>query len=379
MRTIRFGIIGCGLMGREFASAAARWCHLLDVDVRPEIVAVCDQNEALFGWYKTNFPGVKIATKDYKDLLKSSEVDAIYCAVPHNLHAQLYVDIITAGKHLLGEKPFGIDRAANQKILAAIKANPKTFVRCSSEFPFFPAVQRIYQVARDGKLGTILEVHSGFHHSSDLDVSKPINWKRKVEFNGEYGCMGDLGLHTLHIPLRLGWKPRDVRAVLSKIVKERPDGKGGMAVCDTWDNATLLTTVTDPRNGQPFPMTVSTKRISPGDTNSWFFKVYGTKMCMEFTTRYPKTLRSLEYTGGEQAWRDEDLGYTSVMKTITGHIFEFGFTDSILQMWAAFCVELDKGASALPFGCVTPDETAVSHELFTAALVSQKENRVVVL
>ena len=35
MKTVRFGIIGCGLMGREFASAAARWCHLPDMDVRP--------------------------------------------------------------------------------------------------------------------------------------------------------------------------------------------------------------------------------------------------------------------------------------------------------------------------------------------------------
>ena len=35
MKRIRFGIIGCGLMGREFASAAARWCHLPEMDVRP--------------------------------------------------------------------------------------------------------------------------------------------------------------------------------------------------------------------------------------------------------------------------------------------------------------------------------------------------------
>jgi 3-hydroxyacyl-CoA dehydrogenase len=42
MRTVRFGVIGGGLMGREFASAAARWLHLADLDVRPEIVHVCD-------------------------------------------------------------------------------------------------------------------------------------------------------------------------------------------------------------------------------------------------------------------------------------------------------------------------------------------------
>ena len=34
MKTLRFGIIGAGLMGREFASAAARWAHLPDMKVR---------------------------------------------------------------------------------------------------------------------------------------------------------------------------------------------------------------------------------------------------------------------------------------------------------------------------------------------------------
>ena len=40
-RIISFGIIGGGLIGREFASAAARWFHLTEVDFRPQIVAVC--------------------------------------------------------------------------------------------------------------------------------------------------------------------------------------------------------------------------------------------------------------------------------------------------------------------------------------------------
>ena len=52
MREIRFGIIGCGLMGREFASAIARWCHLLEVDFKPVLAGICDTNPALFGWYQ---------------------------------------------------------------------------------------------------------------------------------------------------------------------------------------------------------------------------------------------------------------------------------------------------------------------------------------
>jgi len=44
MKTVHFGIIGCGLVGREFASAAIRWGHLVDANSRPKIVAVCDKN-----------------------------------------------------------------------------------------------------------------------------------------------------------------------------------------------------------------------------------------------------------------------------------------------------------------------------------------------
>ncbi|MGI8748877.1 MAG: Gfo/Idh/MocA family protein, partial [Deinococcus sp.] len=215
MKVLRFGVIGCGLMGREFASAAARWAHLLKMDVRPQIVAVCDTTPALMEFFTGNFASVTQATTDYRELLANPEVDAVYCAVPHVLHAQLYPGIIRAGKHLLGEKPFGMDQAANDEINRAIAERPEVLVRCSSEFPFFPAAQQIFGLAREGAFGRIIEVEAGFWHSSDLDPGKPINWKRMVAVNGEYGVMGDLGFHVVHLPARLGWLPRDVRAVLS--------------------------------------------------------------------------------------------------------------------------------------------------------------------
>lgn len=143
MKTIKFGIIGCGLMGREFASAVARWCHLTDMNAKPEIVAVCDMNQNLMNWFHESLSTVSQMTSDYKELLENPDVDAVYCAVPHNLHEKFYTDIIEAGKHLLGEKPFGIDKKANDAIMESIKVHPEVFVRCSSEFPFFPSMQRI--------------------------------------------------------------------------------------------------------------------------------------------------------------------------------------------------------------------------------------------
>lgn len=377
-RVIRFGVIGLGLMGREFASAAARWCHLLNVDFIPRIVGICDTNESLFEWFDDNFDTVRVRTTDYHALLASGEIDAVYCAVPHNLHEQFYTDIVKAGKALLAEKPFGIDQQANTNILRVLAEHPDVFVACSSEFPFFPAAQRIVRYLREQRFGDIIEVSAGLLHSSDLDPNKKINWKRMTAFNGEYGCMGDLGMHALHIPLRTGWMPNKVYSSLVKVVRERPDGTGHLVPCETWDNATLTCGV---QTGQgSFPMTIQTYRISPGDANTWYLRVLGTHFSAEYSSKFPKTLRTMEYTPGkEQVWQSTDIGYETVYPTITGGIFEFGFTDSMLQMWAAFCDEYTHGRDDMmqPFYCATPQESALQHQILTAALVSHAEERAV--
>jgi len=371
-RTIRFGIIGAGLMGREFASAAARWPHLLGQESRPEVVSVCDPHLPATDWFRGLNPGIQVTT-DYRELLDNPGVEAVYCAVPHQLHEEIYIATIEARKHLLAEKPFGIDWQAAQNIYAAVQRHGDILVRCSSQFPFFPGVQRILDMARTEAFGQIIEVRAGFLHSSDLDPTKPINWKRKIDSNGEYGCLGDLGLHVVHVPVRCGWIPKNVRALLSKIVHERPDGNGGMSACETWDNAILACET------EEFPILFETKRIAPGEMNTWYLNVYGTKNSAEFSTKCPKTLRTMPYVPGDrQAWRVEDLGYASAYPAITGSIFEFGFTDAIQQMWAAFMDELINPENMIgPFGCATPEEALLSHELFTSAIESQRTGRTV--
>jgi predicted dehydrogenase len=366
-------------MGREFASAAARWLHLADADARPEIVAVCDVSPEIRAWYERLRPAPRLYEL-YGDLLADDEVEAVYVAVPHALHEEIYIACLQAGKHVLGEKPFGIDLAANDAINQAIAAQPDRLVRCSSEFPFFPGGQEVARWIAERRFGRVLEVRSLFLHSSDLDPGKPINWKRRAELNGEYGCMGDLGLHAVHLPFRAGWLPGDVRAVLSDVFPERPDGAGGMAPCDTWDNAVLLCAAED--GGRPFPLRIETKRIAPGEMDTWVIEVDGTEGSIAYTTKHPKTLRVMEYEpGGTQSWQVRDLGSQSAYPTITGAIFEFGFSDAVLQMWAAFLDELVNGRDGIrqPFHCATPEEAAWSHRLFTAALESQRTGATVKL
>ena len=369
MRVVRFGIVGGGLMGKELASAAARWMHIDAPFARPEVIAICDVNPVARKWFMDKVPTCGFETGDYKELLAHKDVDAIYCAVPHDLHAQLYEDIIRAGKHLLGEKPFGIDKSANDQILSVIEEHPDVFVRSSSEFPFFPGVQAVIQAIADKAFGDIIAVRARFLHASDLNPNKPINWKRMIDKNGAYGCMGDLGLHVMHIPMRFGWEPRRVAAQLTKIIENRPNGQGGTAPCETWDNAAIHGMVEG--QGKTFSITFEMRRIAPGHMNSWEIEIDGTARSMAFSTKNPKNLRVLDYeSGGPQDWKHRDMGYSGAYKAITGGIFEFGFPDSLQQMTAAFLDELVNGRERMtqPFYCATPEETAATHRIMTAAL-----------
>lgn len=366
MKTVNIGIIGGGLMGREAASAFGRWFALKDFPVRVQLTAVCDLNVQVLEWYK-QIESVTLLTTNYQELISSEQVDVVYIAVPHNLHRKLYLDILRAGKDLLGEKPFGIDLEASEAITSEA-ARLGRFVRCSSEMPFLPGPQRVIREVLSGRLGRIFEIRSGFLHASDMNAQKPINWKRQSEFCGEIGVMGDLGMHALHVPLRLGWKPTHVFAQLQKIITERPDGKGGVAACDTWNNATLSTQVDI--EGEKVPMMLEMKRLAPGETNTWYIEIYGTDGGVKYSTKDTKAF--WQFTNGtEQWWKRTDLGFQMPFETITGGIFEAGFPDCFMQMLAAYVAERE-GFLDGKFGCATPEEAVDSHRVFNAALLSQE-------
>ena len=347
MTTIPFGIIGCGLMGRELASAMARWLHLAEMDARAELVAVCDRNDERRRWLAERVPSVRQSTADYRELLANPDVEAVYCAVPHNLHQEIYCAIIAAGKHLLGEKPFGIDQTANDAILACAARHPRQvrpLLLRDSRSSRRPAHLAMIE---SGAFGRVIEVNTGFLHSSDLDPDKPINWKRLVEVNGEYGVHGRSRHARLPraVPRRLAAAQRARRALQHRQGTARRQGRP-RPLPDLGQRHAAL------RNGRPgggrrLPLDdPKLQRIAPGEKNTWYIEIKGTKGCARFSTKNPKLLETLHYTGGEQSWQQTDIGYEPAFKAITGGIFEFGFSDACQQMLAAFTYEAAHGRAA---------------------------------
>ena len=382
-RQVRIGVVGGGLMGRELAAVCGRWMALLGHPCRPEIVAVADPAPAARDWF-ARLPSSPRVSADWREVTEDDAVDVLYLAVPHDLHEEIYLAAAAAGRDFLGEKPFGIDLAAARRIVEAVERSG-SFVRVSSEMPFFPGAQRSVALAASGALGEVIEVRSGFAHSSDLERSKPINWKRQASRCGVLGVLGDLGMHVAHVPLRLGWRPASVYALLDDIVRERPGPDGSPVRCDTWDNALLACRV--PTSGRDqgirgdqgvrgeehraFPMLWETRRIAPGQMNTWWFEALGMDGGVRFSTRSPAVGERFAVRGGEQVWEQIQPGHSSIWPTITGGIFEFGFPDALLQMWAAYLAERE-GALGDRFGCATPAEALAAHEVFDAALRSHR-------
>ena len=367
MKTVNVGIIGGGLMGKEVASALGRWFAINDYPLKVELKGVCDINEDTLGWYK-QLNSVNILTTDYRELLVNPGIDVVYVALPHHLHLEYYQKVIDSGKDLLAEKPFGIDLKAAQSIKDQAK-RAGCFVRCSSEMPFLPGPQRLIKEVQSGSLGEIIEINAGFYHSSDMDPLKPINWKRQSKYCGNIGVMGDLGMHVLHIPLRLGWHPKRVYAQLQKIITRRPNPGGGWSESDTWNNATLSTPVLN--DNKEIPMRLEMKRLSPGETNSWFIEVLGTEGGVRYNTKDTKALWLFQIANKEQSWKRVDMGFQVPFPTVTGGIFEPGFPDCFMQMLASYFAERE-GFLGERFGCVTPEEAVFSHQVFYAALQSQE-------
>jgi hypothetical protein len=90
---------------------------------------------------------------------------------------------------------------------------------------------------------------------------------------------------------------------------------------------------------------------------------------VEFSTASPKAVRRFAMRDGRQVWERLETGSQSAFATVTGPIFEFGFSDAILQMWAAYLAERE-GALGDRLGCVTPGEALAAHEVLAAAQAS---------
>ena len=111
--TIRFGLVGYGLWGRHHARAIAQaaGATLTAIACRTDVTAAAARQD---------FPEVPV-TLDYRELLGRADIDAVDVVVPNDLHAEIGVAALEAGKHVLLEKPLAPTLEGCDRLIAAAR------------------------------------------------------------------------------------------------------------------------------------------------------------------------------------------------------------------------------------------------------------------
>ncbi|MDE3164961.1 MAG: Gfo/Idh/MocA family oxidoreductase, partial [Acidobacteriota bacterium] len=149
--------------------------------------------------------GIPKAYGSYEALLADPEIDAIYNPLPNHLHVPWSIRAAEAGKHVLCEKPIGMDAAETRHLIAA---RDRTGVVMGEAFMVaaHPQWRRVIELVRGGRIGKLLSAAGTFSYYN-LDAA---NIRNKPEFGG--GALYDIGCYCIHSS-RLGFGGMPTRVV----------------------------------------------------------------------------------------------------------------------------------------------------------------------
>lgn len=180
---MRIGILGAARISPPALLWPARDINGVDVTV----IASRDLSRARA---QADEFGVPHVVGSYDDLLSHPEVDAVYNPLPINLHHRWALAAITAGHHVLQEKPF----AANAREATEIVENARAADRVVMEafhWRYHPLATRITELSDPGRLGTLEHVEAGF----DVEIDPADDVRHSYDLAG--GALMDLGCYAV--------------------------------------------------------------------------------------------------------------------------------------------------------------------------------------
>ncbi len=221
---IRFGFVGAGQIASSAADAVKRHSDAT-------LVAVHDLNQERLKDLTTKL-GVE-ASPTVEELFADDGIDAVYIATPNKFHVPLTIQALEAGKHVILEKPFAMNLAEAQE--AARTARDKGLVlMLGMNQRFSGDSQKIYSLARDGKLGEIY--HAKAYWRRRTGIPKIGTWFSSMGMAGG-GCLYDIGVHMLDLGLYLMGNFEPVSVLGSTYTKfgNRGLGEGGWGMSERSD------------------------------------------------------------------------------------------------------------------------------------------------
>jgi predicted dehydrogenase len=193
----RWGILGTGLIARLFTSDLLKLGH--------KVTAVGSRSHQTGGSFAAQF-GIARAHGSYDALFSDPNVDVVYIATPHPLHAPNAISALEAGKHVLVEKPFTINAAEAQQVMDL--AERRGLVALEAMWTrFLPHMIRIREILASGTLGEIRAVIAD--HAQDLP-DDPAHRLNALDLGG--GALLDLGIYPISFAWDVLGAPKTIQA-----------------------------------------------------------------------------------------------------------------------------------------------------------------------
>ncbi|MDR1943507.1 MAG: Gfo/Idh/MocA family oxidoreductase [Synergistaceae bacterium] len=241
---MKFGIIGCGLIGEKRAIASEK---LPDF----KLVSAADVAIERAGSVCGRFGGVP--SRDWRDVI-SSEADVIIVATAHDLLAEIAREAAAAGKHVLIEKP-GARNAGELAPVADVSEKKGVFVKVGFNHRFHPSFQKARELVDRGELGPLMFVRGRYGHGGRIGYEKEWRFNREISGGGE---LLDQGSHLIDLA---GWFLGDFTDVYGALPRFFWEG-------DVEDNCFLLLGTDDGKRAQLHASWTEWK-------NMFSFEIYG--------------------------------------------------------------------------------------------------------
>ncbi len=295
MNRIRTAVIGTGFMGRVHLEALRR---VENVDVVEIAATSQDKGRAAAAGFN-----VLNATGDWRDVMADPSIDAVHVATPNVSHYEITKAALTAGKHVLCEKPLAMNVAEAQELTDLVAAKKLRGGLCHN-LRYYPMVQQMRSMREAGDFGEILVVQ-GTYSQDWMLYESDWNWRVDPKVSGPSRVMADIGSHFFDMAEHVsGLKVTEVCSDLQIFHPTRKQPKGGGesfsgklgSAGETVDTkvvtedfgATLFRMGQNGKDRARGTMTAS--QVSAGRKNGLVMEIYGTKGGASWSQERPEEL-----------------------------------------------------------------------------------------
>mgnify|MGYP005854646309 CR=1 FL=1 len=333
LNLVRAGVIGTGFIGPVHIEALRR----LGISV----TALCDLPERV-GAAADQF-GIPEAFGDYRQLLRSPNVDVVHIASPNRFHCEMSLAALRAGKHVVCEKPLAMNTRETARIAELARRSDRVFA-VNYNVRFYPAVLALRRMVARGELGDIIHVN-GSYMQDWLFKQTDYNWRLLPQEGGKLRAVADIGTHWMDtVSFILGSKIMSVFADLARWHKTRKRPLGEVQTFSKTDRTRKYATYSVKTedfahvllqfaNGARGNLSVS--QVAAGRKNCIRIEVYGSRKSAWWCSEEPEMLHFGRRDGANEtavratpAFGDGAAGYTDYPP---GHVD--GFPDTFKMLF----------------------------------------------